>query len=581
MKLTSEQRIAVYYDGNAVIVACPGSGKTRAIVARLLRSVELIRTTPRKVACITYTNTAVHEIENRVQTYGGAGDDEYCDVSTIHAFCQNNILRHYFWKLGRFPDGISVLPSDCDQYRTIVDEIGDRYDLDFFARQQFESLNRRPDGTPITTLPHAAVYEFWQRLESDGNVDFCNLVYYSYRLLLDNPHLVRGLASRYAVILVDEFQDTSALQVEILSLIANEGLTKFFLVGDPEQSIYRFAGAERELMFTFSEKIGARFFQFSGNFRSSEPIVRRAEALIGRDPAMFAAGHASAFTEDAICQHVESHFVGITDFFLPALSELGIPLGDAAILAPVWYQLRPLGKLLRNYGVPVVGPGARPYKKNSHVIAGLAELACAYVDNPRSVPVRQVERELFSFLQNVTGRADFRVFEFDGRRAVVRLLRKAQSLQQQHMGAVDWLHAAGEEFAEVLHQEGFLPSNCMTILPESAADIVREMEGQADVDVSNLTTTDLGIFASRADNLKLLTMHGAKGREFGGVAVIGLHDGRIPYHNQYNQLTPEGLEESRRLMYVTVTRAKRLLALFTDKEDYRAVSPFLGEMGFS
>ena len=109
MKLTDEQRIAVYHDDHALVVACPGSGKTRSIIARLLRSIDAVRGSTRRVTCITYTNAAVHEIENRVRIYGSAGDDEYCDVSTIHAFCQNNILRHFHWKLDEFHDGFTVL----------------------------------------------------------------------------------------------------------------------------------------------------------------------------------------------------------------------------------------------------------------------------------------------------------------------------------------------------------------------------------------------------------------------------------------------------------------------------------------
>ena len=562
------------------MVACPGSGKTRAIIARLLRSVDELRETPRRVACITYTNAAVYEIENRIRTYGRTGDDDYCDVSTIHAFCQYNVLRHYNWMLENFPDGLTVLPSDCDEFRAIVEELGNDYELDFFARQQFESLSRKPDGSPITSLPNEAVYEFWKRLESNGYVDFCNLVYYSYQLLVENPHIVRGLAARYAFILVDEFQDTSALQVEILSLIAAERISTFFLVGDPEQSIYGFAGAEPELMFTFAKKIDAQVFPLSGNFRSSDQVIKRAEALILRDPPMFAAGEAKEFLDEPIKEHVENHIAGITDYFLPTLNELEIPFGDAAILAPVWYQLMPLGRFLRNYGVPVVGPGARPYRKNTHIFAGLAEQTCAYIEDPHSVSIRQVEKGLFSFIQNVTGTANFRVFDFEGRRTVARLMREAEQLRNRSMGAVGWLHSAANAFSDILHEDGFLPNHCRDILPESAADIIRDMERQDDVDVPNLTTSDLGMFANPEKNLKLLTMHGAKGREFAAVAVIGLHDGRVPYHNKHNPLSEAQLEESRRLMYVSVTRAKRFLVLFTDEEEYRPESRFLSEMGF-
>ena len=580
MKLTKQQRNALKHDANALVVACPGSGKTRTIIARLIRAIDVVRETPRRVACITYTNTAVYEVENRLGAYGRSGDDDYCEVSTIHAFCQYNILRHYHWKLEQFTDGVTVLPSDCDEYRKIVEDLGDEYGLDYFGMQQFESLNRSPDGKPISQLPHEAVVKFWNRLESIGCVDFCSLVYYSYKLLLENPHIVRSLAAKYQFMLIDEIQDTSALQVEILSLIAQCNLTTFFLVGDPEQSIYGFAGAERHLMFSFADEIAATPFHLSGNFRSSTPIIERAESLIPRDPKMFAAGKAKKYNEQPIFQHVANHTVAVTDFFLPALTELNIPFGDAAILAPAWYLLSPLGRFLRNYGVPVVGPGARPYRKSTHVFAGLAECCCAFVDSSKDVSIRQVEKEVFTFLQNVTGNANFRVFDYEGRRTIARILRGAEQLNESNMGAVAWLTAAAREFTEILTEDGFLPITCQSVLVESADEIISDMKRQKDVDIANLTTGDLGMFANPRDNLKLLTMHGAKGREFAAVALIGVHDGRIPYHNKYNQLTQLTLEESRRQMYVAVTRAKRLLALFTDDEDYRPPSRFLSEMGF-
>ena len=581
MKLTDEQVAAVHHDSHAAVVACPGSGKTRSIIARLLRSVDAIRDSTRRVACITYTKAAVFEIENRIRLSGSAGDDEYCDVSTIHAFCQNNILRYFHWKLEEYSDGFTVLPSDSEQYREIVNEIGETYRLDSYSRQNFELLNRRPSGEPITpgNIPAHAAIEFWDRLQAEGYIDFCNLVYFSYRLLLENPGIVQGLAAKYAFILVDEFQDTSALQVEILSLIAAEGRTQFFLVGDPEQSIYSFAGAERQLMFDFASKLGAVVFPIPGNFRSSPPIIRTAESLIPRTPPMLSAGDSRQFTEQPIYEHCLNPFAGITDTFLPTLDALQIPVGEAAILAPSWYPLRPLGTQLRDYGIPVVGPGARPYRR-SHVFAGLAEQVCAFIESPRSTPIRQVEKALFDFLQNATGKPNFRVFDFDGRRVAMMLLEEAARLRDNHEGALVWLKEASIAFSLILHAEEFLPRHCLELLPESARDIVRDMRGHRNLDVSNLTTSDLGMFANPEHNLKLLTMHRSKGREFTAVALISLHDGIIPYHNQYNPLTDAKVEEARRLLYVAITRAKRLLVLFTDSEDYRNPTRYLREMRF-
>jgi len=580
MKLTDEQKDAINHVGSAMLVACPGSGKTRAIIAKLLRCVDGVRDTPRRVACITYTNVAVHEIENRIRVYGTTGDEDYCDVSTIHSFCQNNILRYFHWKLDEYKDGYTVLPSDADRYLELAADITEEWGLDNYALQEFELLNRRPNGAPITAgnVPPEAAIEFWKRLQTEGYVDFCSIVYFSYRLLIDYPSIRQAIASRFASILVDEFQDTTALQVGILNAIAGEGRTSFFLVGDPEQSIYSFAGAERTLMFKFANSINAQEFPLSGNFRSSTPVIHCVERLIPRTPSMFAAGEAAVFEEEPTYEHAESNFAAITDAFLPVVEELGIPFGDAAILAQNWFQLMPLGQQLREYGIPVVGPGARPYKRQ-HVFARLAEQVCAYIETPSPEFIRHAERELFNIVLNVTGKADFRVFSYDGRRVVFRLLRGGQRLCNEHDGAIDWLHAASEFFSQVLCEEGILPNHARELLSESVQDMVTDMENRK-VDTANLVLSDLGMFANPADNLKLMTMHAAKGREFSAIALIALHDGWVPYHNQYNPLTTDGLQESRRLLYVAMTRTKRLLMLFTDANNWRPTSRFLSEIGF-
>lgn len=575
MKLTAEQSDAIGHATHALVEACPGSGKTRAIISKLLKCVDDVRDTPRRVACITYTNAAVHEIEDRVRIYGATGDEDYCDVATIHAFCQNSVLRHFYWRLPEYKDGYTILPSDSDEFAKCVDQIAEKFNLTDYQRQQFELLNRAPSGTPITPadIPAAAALEFWQLLQQHGLIDFCNIVYFSYRLLADDPGLARSLGAKFKYLLVDEFQDTSEIQVEILKLIAATDLTTIFLVGDPEQSIYSFAGARRSLMFEFSMHLGAKTFPLSGNFRSSEHVIRVAESLIPRAPAMFAAGDASVFPELPFYDDAENPFTAITDYFLPAIETLAIPLGECAILAPSWFQLRPLGKKLREYGVPVVGPGARPYKR-SHLFARLAEHVCAYIECPQPHVIRPIEKELFQLVANVTGKADFRIFTYDGRRIVFRLLHAAQGLRAQHEGAAVWLNAAAERFGDILLEERLVPSTCPDLLTQSVTGMLADMT-KADVDIPNLALSDLGMFANPESNLKLVTIHQSKGREFTAVALIGLQDGIIPYHNKYSTLTTDGEAEARRLFYVAVTRARRILHLFTEKSDWRRACRFL------
>ena len=375
------------------------------------------------------------------------------------------------------------------------------------------------------------------------------------------------------------FRTTSALQVELMKLINSHEQTQFFLVGDPEQSIYGFAGAERKLMFDFADEIGAATFQLSGNFRCSSPIVELAETIISRQPKMVTAKEEIEVQIEPRYEHCENNFAAITDFFLPTIEELEIDLGNCAILAPNWYQLRPLGKLLREYGIPVVGPGARPYKRR-HLFAELAEQVCAYVERPSPELVRNAERVLFFTMQNVTGKADFEVFSHNGRRVLFRLFGEGMRLRNKFGGAKPWLKKAAASFGEILFIEGFLPRESSSLLSESALHMLEDMEKNG-VDTANLTLPDLGMFANPKENLKLMTLHAAKGREFGAVGIIALQDGMIPYHKNTNQLTEPKIEEARRLFYVGLTRAERLLMLFTSADDWRPKSRFLDELGFT
>jgi len=569
MKLTKDQRNAVEHDENTLIVACPGSGKTRALVAKLLRCLEEVRGSSRRITCITYTNSAVYEIENRLKIYGKTGDEEYCDISTIHAFCLNHILQFFYWRLPEFKNGFTVLPSDSEKFREIVSSVCEDYGLTYKAHECFELLNRDTDGTPIITgeINDNIALDFWNRLSKDNYIDFPNLIYYSFRLIVEWPSIAHALACRFAWFLVDEFQDTSALQVEIFKHIAEIGKTKFFLVGDPFQSIYGFAGARPDLMHKFAKDIDAKGdFKLVGNFRSSIPVIKHAERLCPRNPPMIAVGNSLSFKEEPIYLHCSSTFEGIIKYFLPALKELGIEYGKSAILAPWWVKLLWLGRQLRDYGIPIVGPGARPYKR-THLFALLAEQVCAYIEHPDPKFIYQIEKELYNLINNITGSANYKVYSYMGRIVVYRLINKGKNLRNECENGLVWLKRASENFADILIEAEFLPKRSSDLLKESVKDMEQDMISQG-VDVDNLSVEKLGMFASTEKNMKLLTMHRAKGREFDAVAIVDLHEGKVPH---YSAKTAEQINDYRRLLYVSITRAKRLLMYITDKEDQRNI----------
>src|ERR1035437_2512776 len=574
MKLTEEQKNAVRCEEDLMLTACPGSGMTRVIISKMVRVIDEVRGTPRGVACITYTNAAVHEIESRIQVHLQPDDDRYYDICTIHSFCLNNIFRPFCYLIDGYEQGFKVLTPDNEEFEKHVTAVCaqyNRHNLNFPDFDDFTQLRVSLEGEPVgnaidsgnVTVPMAK--DYWKRIRKAGFIDFANIIYHSLCLLRDRPEILSYISSKFAWILVDEFQDTTDLQVEILALIAERGQTRFLLVGDPYQSIFRFAGARPDLADEFAERISARTdMGLSGNFRSSSPIIAHAETLYPRTPVMQALGDARNFTEVPERKHGNRVFDIITDYYLPALEDFGIPVGNAAILAPTWYTLFPLGRQLREFGVPIVGPGARPYRRNRQ-FAPLAEAMCGYLMEPRPESIVGIERTLFNTLLDTTGRANFDIFSYKGRTIVFRLLALARQLYDAHPGGTDWLEAAGGAFSDVLMEEGYFSPLEKNLFVMSVEEMKADMRNNK-VDLVNLSIDDLGIYASPNAALKLSTLHNAKGREYEAVAMIDLHEGRIP---SYYARTNEDFEEQKRLFYVGVTRARRYLLYATDNSDRR------------
>ncbi|MEH2592986.1 ATP-dependent helicase [Bradyrhizobium sp. AZCC 1721] len=585
MSLTAEQRTAIDHDGHVMLSACPGSGKTHVIVSKLLRAVDTLRGTPRAAACITYTNAAVLEIEARLRRQLQVGDETHFEISTIHAFCLQYVFRPYAYRVKGYAKGFEVLSQDNPAFAKFVEattrESG-RYNLRQTDYDEFAQIQINETGTPIgSALTNGAIStreakRYWQMVREAGYADFALIVYFSLLLLKKFPEIADHLASRFAFILIDEFQDTSDLQVEILTLIASRQRTRFFLVGDPNQSIFSFAGARPDLADVFAKRINARTdLSLSGNFRCSPQVIAHAETLIPRAPPMTAVGKAKVYTETPKLQKTATPFELLTDYFLPALDELKIPLGQAAILAPTWFSLFPLGRKLREYGIAVVGPGARPYKRN-RLFAPLAEQICGYLIEPKPDALVGIERRLFETVLNATAQPRFDIFSYDGRAVVFRLLAEARRLEKLHTGAEDWLKAAVETFGIILREGGLLTAPATSRLTSSVDEILGDIRSNR-VDVANLTLADLGLYASHGAALKLSTLHNAKGREFDAIAMIDLHNGRIPF---FRAETQEQIEEARRLFYVGITRAKRYLLYGIDRTDLRnAPSPFLTTAG--
>jgi DNA helicase II / ATP-dependent DNA helicase PcrA len=579
MKLNDQQKDAVAFDGSICIAACPGSGKTRTIVAKVIRCIEDVRDTARRIACITYTHAAVYEIETRLREHGSTNDEDYCEIGTIHSFCLSNILQPFHYMLPELKTGFKVIAPESEEWQILVLDLAEKYALNTRRLEAFTVVHRNPDHSLFVPreLPDDAASDLVRYLDEHSLVSFNDIVYHSCRLVEKFGFIASGMASRFAWMLIDEFQDTSDGQVAVLSAIAHHGRTKFFLVGDLNQSIMGFAGAYPNLMRSFSLGIAARMdIGLIGNYRCSQKIVDHAERLIATNPRMRAVGPWRDYLIDPEYIHVKDLVTGICDHFLPALKQSGIPLGKASVLAPWWLPLYYLARNLRDRGVAVIGPGARPYHR-TRLFAAFAENLCAYIEDGSPDLFRSSLRALFLTLLNITGGPEWRVFSYDGRRCMCQLATLAKEISQECSGqALTWLKKTAIGISSSLMEDDFLPPAYAKVLFESAEDMVSDIQKNHS-DAESLCISDLGLFAKPHDCLHLLTMHGAKGREYDAVAIVDLHKGRLPH---FSCATEEEYDEARRQLYVALTRARKLLFYLTDSSDRRnQPSPFLVEMG--
>lgn len=582
--LTPQQAAAVAHDGNMMLTACPGSGKTRTLIAKLIKEIENVRGSPKQICCITYTNTAVQEIEQRTREQMQPGDERHFVVSTIHALCLNDVVRPFGWLRPDLSAGRRILTRENPDFDLICNDAAaevnllqlSQFDLDAFENLSLDSNGQIVGQAAENEAVSRAAPFFWAECQARGYITFNSIIYGAYQLLRDFPAIAAGLCARYPWFLIDEFQDTTELQIEILRLLHQTGRSRFFAVGDLAQSIYGFTGARPELVAPFANDIGARTdLSLFGNFRSSQRVVDHAERLFARTPAMMAAGEDREYPAEPFLVRGVSAFAAITENFLPALEAQGIPIGSATILAKDWGSLITLSRMLRDFQVPVVGPGARPYRR-SRLFATLAEQLCGAVTDPNSETTHQLERALFHAVQELTGNARLDVFSYDGRRVIIRLLREAERLTVLDGGAVDWLDAMSASTGQILQEADYLGAQQAGLFFASVQEMKVDMARQ-NIDTANLSIDDLGLFASPTRALRLSTIHYAKGREYDAVALIGLRSGSFPH---FLANTPEAIEAEKRQFYVGVTRARKLLMYVAEQDQWNnQPSMFLGSEG--
>ncbi len=591
--LNPEQLAAVTLgDEHALILAGAGSGKTRVLTTRLAWLIKNARVTPGGVLAVTFTNKAAREMLTRLGAMLPVNPRGMW-IGTFHGLC-NRMLRAHHRDAG-LPQTFQILDSQ-DQLAAVkrlakaldVDE--DRFaprEVQYFINARKEEGLRARDVTlsDETTRRFSDLYAAYdEQCQREGVVDFAELLLRSYELLARNELLREHYQARFRHILVDEFQDTNKLQYRWLKLLAGRQAA-VFAVGDDDQSIYAFRGANVGNMADFERDFRVqKVIRLEQNYRSHGNILDAANALIANNRKRLGKNLWTAAGEGEPLRVFEAESDALEARFIAqevqALVADGARHADLAVLYRSNAQSRVLEHALFSAGISYrVYGGLRFFERAEvkHALAYLRLVASGDDDNaflrvvnfpPRGLGARTLEQ-----IQDAAKRGRTSLFAaIEGKAGVFRAL--IEDLRRETAGL-----PLSEAVERVVARSGLLEhyknerdgadriENLKELVNAAAAFTEEERVLESDEEIDPLTAflTHAALEAGEhqagegQDALQMMTVHSAKGLEFEAVFLTGLEEGLFPHE----QSVPErdGLEEERRLAYVAITRARKRLYL--------------------
>ena len=616
-----------------LILAGPGSGKTRVIAQRVAYLVGECGVSPHRIAAVTFTNKAAREMKERLERLLGPRARELT-MGTFHAFCAS-VLRREGQNIGL--DRNFVIYDQDDQLEVIkkaleIEEIDPRrfapravLSAISAAKSQLQDVDSYPAMNSYSFEGVVGrVYRRYQAMLHGNNaVDFDDLLLRTYVLFRDNPQVVEMYQSRYIHLLVDEFQDTNVAQYAIARQLAAKH-RNICVVGDPDQSIYAWRNADIRNILSFQRDYPeARLVTLEENYRSTETILEAARSVI--------AANNQRVDKSLWTRNQRGKPVVVGEAYDPeeeaqqALREIerlkreeGYTLGDCAVMYRVNAQSRALEDGCLRYGIPyrLIG-GLRFYQRKEvkDVVAYLRVIHNPYDEvslmRVINVPTRGIGQRTMDQLTWMARSREIPVYsamqliaQQEGEepaehlmaarssRPVVKflelingLIEESHNLQAaelidavlEHTGYKSHLMEDGEQGRERWENVQELRSTAMEFQQMDPQEgISAFLEGIALV-------SDIDSLEENTEAVTLITLHQAKGLEFPVVFLVGLEDGLLPHIRSFDD--PGQMEEERRLFYVGMTRAKdRLYVLRAFRRGFRGnigpsvPSRFLGDI---
>lgn len=608
MALNEMQQLAVdTTEGPLLILAGAGSGKTTVLVNRVEHIISSHLATPWQVLAITFTNKAAGELRERlVSAIGEEANDIW--AYTFHSCC-SRILRRFGEKIG-YTNHFTIYDTDdsrrvmkqCQKQLGIEDKLINHKSILAEISRAKDSLispeeYKQTAQNDFRKSKIAECYELYQaQLKKSDAMDFDDIIFNTVKLLKENEDVRNIYQTQFKYVMVDEYQDTNHAQYVLTSLLADK-YKNICVVGDDDQSIYRFRGATIENILSFENHYkGAKVIRLEENYRSTQNILDGANAVISHNKnrkgkTLFTrSGSGDKIVyKTVMSESEESQY--IIDEIVKNVNN-GMKYSDHAILYRMNAQSRNLEVMLTKSGIShrIIG-GHRFFdrKEIKDIVSYLAVINNPS-DNVRlqriiNVPKRAIGDTMFANVLEIgagLGMSAFEVceradeFQKTSRSAsklmnFTKMIRDFQECIENGMGLNDLLQEVLDvtKYLDYLQEEPETYEDKVNNIKELSSMFIKYEEESEDANLSEFLEdvaliSDIDSYNEDEDAVVLMTLHSAKGLEFPVVFIPGMEEGIFP--GNQSMFSEEDLEEERRLAYVGITRAKKKLYLISSQQ---------------
>lgn len=544
-KLNPQQKQVCIDEGNILLKACPGSGKTRTLTYKIAYLVEKYIDSKKLNIAITYTNRAADEIRERLEKVETPEDKVW--VGTIHQFCLEFIIRPYTMYHKRLRKGYHII----DEYVTkqYIEEIIEELGIDIGYSKPFE---------------YPEILEKYQKkLLDEKEIDFNDILSISFDLISDKKFIAENISGIIRTILVDEYQDTNELQYKILSSIVRaDKKIQVTFVGDTDQAIYGGLGGVAKTCDELQKEFGIKFLErkLDGCYRSTQRIVDYYSYFQLKGMKI----QAVSDIKDEIGCLIYDNTINKSELFekiacivKDELSK-GIPETEICIIAPQWWLLFPLSKKMKELlpDVKFDAPDITPIKYDPMNIFYLISKLLFTESGKRITSRKRVANEIIEIL---TEEYKIRLSEqIDS----YRVLKVINSIYLTNENGIAYLQEAISKFLVGIGIELSIEAS----LYKAYEDFMERIKDRVK---NNHLSTDIDVFRQcfkEKEGVVINTFHGVKGEEYTTVIAFGILKGYIPHWDIIiNKPIDYQKNETKKLLYVVCSRAKKNLFLFSEQ----------------